>query len=195
MRGELKGLFRTVNAPVLYVTHDQSEAMSLADEVMVMNEGRVVQTASPYELYRQPGDLFVATFVGSPRMNVWRARVQDGSLDGEGVHAEAPPGTEEGREIAVGIRPEDVEVAQTRNPGTWPAEVRLVEPIGGRELVTLHVGRLEFRALTAPLGGAGWVWVRWPAGKLHWFEGDSGRRFQPPAAWDTLAGGGLLLQG
>jgi len=195
MRGELKGLFRTVQAPVLYVTHDQSEAMSLADEIMVMNDGRIVQRATPHELYRQPDDLFVATFVGSPRMNVWRARAQDGALDGEGVHADAPPGIEEGREIAVGIRPEDVEVLQTKAPATWPAKVRLVEPVGGRDLVTLHVGRLEFRALTAPVGGGDSVWVRWPAGKLHWFEGDSGRRFQPPAAWDTLAGGGLLLQG
>ena len=72
MRAELKTLFARVNAIVMYVTHDQAEAMSLSDRVAVMRDGRILQVAAPLELYRRPADLFVATFVGSPRMTVWR---------------------------------------------------------------------------------------------------------------------------
>ena len=195
MRGELKALFRTVEAPVLYVTHDQSEAMSLADEVILLSEGRVEQSSAPHELYQNPESLFVATFVGSPRMNVWRAHALDDALDGDGVRASAPPGMPEAREWAVCIRPEDVEVMATRSQGAWSADVLLAEPLGGRELLTLKIGRFEFRALAQPIDGAQSVWVRWPAAKLHWFPGQGGKRYEPPAVWDTLVAGGLLLQG
>jgi ABC-type sugar transport system ATPase subunit len=194
MRGELKALFRTVEAPVLYVTHDQSEAMSLADDVILLCEGRVEQSSPPHELYQVPGSLFVATFVGSPRMNVWHAQSLDSALDGEGLRALAPPGMPEEKEWDVCIRPEDVEVMTARAQGSWPAEVMIAEPLGGRELLTLRVGRFEFRALSDPVEGASSVWVRWPATKLHWFSGSGGRRFQPPAVWDTLVAGGLLIQ-
>jgi ABC-type sugar transport system ATPase subunit len=193
MRGELKALFRTVGAPVLYVTHDQSEAMSLADEVILLCEGKVEQSSAPHQLYQVPESLFVATFVGSPRMNVWRAQTMDSGLDGEGVRALAPPGLPESKEWAICIRPEDVEVMQSRSQGAWPAEVLLVEPLGGRELLTLRTGRFEFRALAAPVEGAETVWVRWPASKLHWYPG-GGKRYQPPAVWDSLVAGGLLFQ-
>ncbi|HEV8480534.1 MAG TPA: ABC transporter ATP-binding protein [Candidatus Eisenbacteria bacterium] len=192
-RGELKAIFRSVEAPVLYVTHDQSEAMSLADEVMLLCEGHVEQSAAPHLLYQTPESLFSATFVGSPRINVWHALTTDSSLDGEGVRALAPPGLPESNEWSVCIRPEDVEVMRTRAQGAWQADVLLAEPLGGRELLTLRVGQLEFRALAAPIEGASSVWVRWPAGKLHWFP-KGGRRHQPPAVWDTLVAGGLLLQ-
>jgi multiple sugar transport system ATP-binding protein len=194
MRGELKALFRTVDAPVLYVTHDQSEAMSLADEVILLCEGKVEQSSPPHQLYQTPESLFVATFVGSPRMNVWRAQTMDGGLDGDGVRALAPPGLPESKEWAICIRPEDIEVMQSRSQGAWPAEVLLVEPLGGRELLTLRVGRFEFRALAAPIENAETVWVRWPAAKLHWFPDEGGKRYQPPAVWDSLVTGGLLFQ-
>src|SRR5262245_38167703 len=194
MRGELKKLFRHIGAPVLYVTHDQSEAMSLADEVILLCEGRVAQNAPPYDLYRSPLSLFVAQFVGSPRMNVWRAMVNDGALDGDGIHAAAPPGMPDVEKWSIGIRPEDVEVLQTKVHGAWEANVLLAEPLGGRELLTLRVARHEFRALSPPLGGSNSVWVRWPADKLHWFESESGKRYQPPGGWDTLVAGGLMLQ-
>jgi ABC-type sugar transport system ATPase subunit len=195
MRGELKTLFRTVESPVLYVTHDQSEAMSLADDVILLCEGRVEQSSPPHQLYQAPESLFVATFVGSPRMNVWHAHNgNDSVLDGEGLRALAPPGMPEAKEWDVCIRPEDVEVLTARAQGAWPAEVRLAEPLGARELLTLRVGRFEFRALAQPGDGASSVWVRWPANKLHWFSGSGGKRFHPPAVWDSLVAGGLLIQ-
>jgi len=192
-RGELKAIFRSVEAPVLYVTHDQSEAMSLADDVMLLCEGHVEQSAAPHLLYQTPESLFAASFVGSPRMNVWHAQTLDAVLEGEGVRAQAPPGLPESNQWAVCIRPEDVEVMKARTQGTWQADVMLAEPLGGRELLTLRAGRLEFRALAAPIEGASSVWVRWPATKLHWYP-KNGRRYQPPAVWDSLVAGGLLIQ-
>jgi ABC-type sugar transport system ATPase subunit len=194
MRGELKALFRAVEAPVLYVTHDQSEAMSLADDVILLSEGRVEQSSPPHQLYQAPESLFVATFVGSPRMNVWHAQALDSALDGQGVRAQAPPGLPESKEWAICIRPEDVEVMASRAQGAWQAQVILAEPLGGRELLTLRVGRFEFRALAQPIEGAETVWVRWPAARLHWFAGERGRRYEPPIVWDTLVAGGLLFQ-
>ncbi len=108
MRSELRALFGRLGATVLYVTHDQGEALALSDEVLVMKEGRALQSGAPLELYRRPADLFTATFVGSPRMTIWRGRAENGAFAGRGVRLPLPDGIAE-RELCVGIRPEDVE--------------------------------------------------------------------------------------
>ena len=113
MRTELKALFRRLGATVLYVTHDQAEAMSLSDEVLVLCNGEVRQCAPPLELYARPADLFTATFVGSPRMTVWRGREGDALLVLRGLNLPVPAGlATSGRDLSVGIRPEDVEVKE-----------------------------------------------------------------------------------
>ncbi|MBI2922986.1 MAG: ABC transporter ATP-binding protein [Planctomycetes bacterium] len=124
-RSELKSLFRSLKATVLYVTHDQTEAMSLSDRVAVMRAGAFEQTAPPADVYRSPATAFVAGFIGSPRMNLLA-----GSALGDGA-------------ATVGIRPEDVLVGE----GEREADVVLVEPLGAQQLVTLRSGPLELRAL------------------------------------------------
>jgi ABC-type sugar transport system ATPase subunit len=177
MRSELKDLFQRVGATVVYVTHDQTEAMSLSDDVAVMRSGRILQCAPPLELYRRPADLFVATFVGSPRMTVWRGRPTGGRLVVDGrIELPLPEGAEGDRELLAGIRPEDVEITTDPVDGGWPAGLELAEPLGASVLLTLRVGAGRLRALVAPGEWPERVFVRWPVARIHWFDGTTERR-------------------
>ena len=176
MRAELKQIFRRLESTVIYVTHDQTEAMSLSDEVAVLRNGRIVQRASPLELYARPADLFVATFVGSPRMTVWRGRVEDGWFECRGARLPLPEGLEGHQDLAVAIRPEHLEVSEVEIPGAWPGELLVAEPMGARSLLTLRVGGEEARALAEPREWPGRLWARMPADRLHWFDGATGAR-------------------
>jgi ABC-type sugar transport system ATPase subunit len=123
-RTELKKLHRELGTTMIYVTHDQSEAMTLGGRVAIMQRGAVVQAGSPLELYRTPANTFVATFLGSPPMNL---------LDRAGGAS--------GARVTIGIRPEDVDVAASPAEGRDEALVSVVEPMGSETLVTL-----EYRA-------------------------------------------------
>ena len=110
MRGELKALFRRLGATVLYVTHDQGEAMSLSDDVLVLKDGKVRQSGPPLELYARPADVFVATFVGSPRMTIWKGAREGAFFVAPGVRLPLPEGVDDERELLAGFRPEDAAV-------------------------------------------------------------------------------------
>ncbi|TNJ43332.1 ABC transporter ATP-binding protein [Phaeobacter sp. B1627] len=142
MRAELKGVLAESNTTAIYVTHDQVEAMSLADRISVMHQGRIVQAASPVEVYRDPAERFVAGFIGNPPMNFLPARntgagrwaVANQVFDGPDVPATA---------LEFAIRPEDVRPADEG----LEARVRLVEPLGAHLLLTCDVGGAMFRAI------------------------------------------------
>jgi multiple sugar transport system ATP-binding protein len=154
-RAELKALFKQARATAIYVTHDQAEAMALSDRVAVMRAGRLEQVAAPEELYARPATVFVAGFVGTPRMNLL-----PGSVLGGGAHT-------------VGIRPEDVRVGE----GPLEMSVVLREPLGAQAILTLRGGDLELRALvspSAPVSGA--VRVAIDPAKAHFFDQEGRRR-------------------
>ena len=142
MRAELKGVLQQSNTTAIYVTHDQVEAMSLADRVSVMNAGEIVQADKPMELYRNPATQFVASFIGSPPMNFLIASntnngfwvIENESLSGPSIAEKS---------ILLAIRPEDVRLSDSG----LPAVVRLVEPLGPHLLVTTDVGSNQFRAI------------------------------------------------
>jgi multiple sugar transport system ATP-binding protein len=143
MRTELKQLHARLRSTFVYVTHDQAEAMTMADRIVVMRAGRIEQIGTPLEIYRCPANLFVATFFGIPTMNVivgqiggdgtyrFRAPPLEIELDGAGVPAAAV-----GAEIALGVRAEHVSFGDTG----IPAEVRLTEPLGDETLVFVDYG-------------------------------------------------------
>ncbi len=176
MRGELKLLFGKLGAPVLYVTHDQAEALSLSDEILVLRGGRALQTGTPDELYHRPADLFTATFVGSPRMAVLAGRLENGLFAGRGLRLALPEGRLAEEDVAVGIRPEDLQVAAGPAAGTVPARITLREPSGDRVLLTLRIGEETLRALAPPSGWPETVHVRVPPEKLHVFSAKTGKR-------------------
>ncbi len=183
MRAELKSLFRRLEATVLYVTHDQAEAMSLSDEILLLREGRALQRAAPLEIYERPADLFTATFVGSPRLTVWRGRAEGAVFVGRAQRVPLPRGLAAARALDLGVRPEHVAVSEEPRPGAWPAKLEVVEPLGDRALLTLRVGEETIRAL-APNRDA-WpesLFVSIDPTRLLWFDGDTGRRLEAGAA-------------
>jgi multiple sugar transport system ATP-binding protein len=162
-RGEIKRLQKQLGVTTLYVTHDQSEATTMADLVAVMRDGDLLQLASPAEVYDRPANRFVATFVGSPPMSVI-----DGAVDGDDfviAGARLPLGDAVGRDcrereaIAIGLRPEDIGLAEPGTAGSVPGSVFVVEPMGSETLVDVTVGETRVtvrapRATTYPIGAA-----------------------------------------
>jgi ABC-type sugar transport system ATPase subunit len=181
MRAELKSLLRRLSSTVLYVTHDQAEATSLADEVLLLRAGTVAQSGPPGELYRRPANLFAATFVGSPRMTTWRGRAEGGTFVSGAVSLPLPPGPDAETDLWAGIRPEDVEAAVEPLPGGREGRLEMVEPLGDRVLLTIRVGDLTLRALARARPSAEVLSVRIPPERIHWFSAATGERVDGPA--------------
>ncbi len=159
MRTELKRLQRDLGRTVVYVTHDQVEAMSMADRIMVLRQGVTQQVAVPEDIYHRPANRFVATVVGSPPMNFLHVKAawQGGALEVRGpgfvaTLAEGAAGAlrgtvEEGSECVLGVRPEDVGIAAD---GGIAARVVTTEPLGGETVVDLDLGDRLVKALVDP---------------------------------------------
>jgi sn-glycerol 3-phosphate transport system ATP-binding protein len=178
-RTELKALFASVGATVIYVTHDQAEAMSLSDRVAVMRAGRILQCAPPLELYARPATLFVATFVGGPRMTIWRGLRDGDALVAGSVRVPLPAGLGDVERLAVGIRPEDVVVSDQDMRDGLAVRLLLSEPLGARTLLTLGAGDQVARALVEPREWPRSLWMKWPRDRMHWFDADTERRLDP----------------
>jgi multiple sugar transport system ATP-binding protein len=183
MRAELKHLQRQLGVTTLYVTHDQVEAMTMADQVAVLRHGRLQQLAPPQELYARPANLFVATFCGSPPMNVLVGELADGVFRRpEGTVAVGTP-ARPGR-IKLGFRPEHAALTAPGTPGSLPAEVYAVEPLGNETLVALRLGE-DLVTLRAPAGTTAATGER--AGilldptHLHFFDPETERAFAADA--------------
>jgi multiple sugar transport system ATP-binding protein len=131
MRAELLSLHKQVGITTIYVTHDQTEAMTLGDRVVVMDKGVVQQIAAPQKLYRSPANMFVAGFIGSPAMNFMRGRVENGALR-VGNQSLPVPVHAQTDDVVVGVRPEDFVAA---NGDGFEAEVAFVENLGPESLV------------------------------------------------------------
>ncbi len=139
MRIEIKRLQRELAATMLYVTHDQVEAMTMADLVAVLHNGRLQQLAPPAELYARPANLFVATFCGSPPMNVLAGEVIDGTFRRSSGKVAMPAVGYRGA-AKLGFRPEHAELVESSSNGSIAGEVYVVEPLGNETLVTVNVG-------------------------------------------------------
>jgi multiple sugar transport system ATP-binding protein len=185
MRAEIKRLHLAQGSTSIYVTHDQVEAMSLADRIVVMNEGVLQQVGSPDEVYAHPANLFVAQFVGSPVMNVAEAEVagEGGearvTMKGQGQGFPFPPALLDrvGGNVRLGIRPEGVLVDRERRDGYLAVEAHIIEPLGSHDIVDLRVGGELLRARTASgyVEGPGTrVWARLDPAQAHFFDAESG---------------------
>ena len=148
MRGEIKRLHQRLGATIVYVTHDQVEAMTLAGRICVLQAGRKMQYDTPDAIYHQPAALFVAGFTGAPPMNLADAALVDGAVDLGGVRLPAPPAWRahagNAGPFKFGVRPEDIALApQAADDCALPATVSLLEPLGAETLVTLSIGAAE----------------------------------------------------
>ncbi|MGI6852357.1 ABC transporter ATP-binding protein [Mesorhizobium sp. 1B3] len=142
MRAEIKALHAKLGTTMIYVTHDQIEAMTMADKIIVMRDGRIEQVGAPIELYNHPCNTFVAQFIGSPSMNLVDGRVENGFfLLGEGLRLPFPaPLREAGNAVQCGFRPEHVSID---NESGLPGIVEVVEPTGAETQVHLRIGRQQ----------------------------------------------------
>jgi ABC-type sugar transport system ATPase subunit len=163
-RAELALLHRRLAATMVYVTHDQEEAMTLGTRIAVMNRGRLEQVGPPLEVYNRPATAFVARFVGAPAMNLWR---EDGS-------------TVQAGSLLIGIRPHDVTLAE---PGRGEADgtIEVIETLGAQAVIHVAVeGREELMRVVLPAGGplspGARVGLSWARDRMHVFDANSGRR-------------------
>ncbi len=174
MRAEIAGLQSRLGTTTVYVTHDQSEAMTLGNRVAVLADGRLQQCDTPRALYERPENVFVAGFIGSPSMNLCSARCEDGAIAFGGVSLTAPAGVETG-EVVVGLRPESLELSAEG----IPCEVEVVEEIGADAYVftAAEVGKLVARvdAKRAPERGAR-IALRPNGDEAHLFDPATGSR-------------------
>ena len=148
MRYEIAKLHRSLGATMIYVTHDQVEAMTLADRIVVLNAGEISQVGTPRELYRRPENLFVAQFIGSPKMNIVACAAEDGRyrLEGGGGGAFESAGAP----VQLGIRPEHISLCAA-NEGQCAGEVDVVEYLGADTFLVVDCGGLG--ALTVRISG------------------------------------------
>ncbi|MEN3754051.1 ABC transporter ATP-binding protein [Mangrovibacter yixingensis] len=139
MRVEIKKLHQQMNNTIVYVTHDQVEAMTLADRIVVLNHGVIQQVGTPLELYDTPANKFVASFIGSPPMNFIEGQTSgEGISIGDNIQLPLNPQWAEqasGREVIYGIRPENISLASPDAADAHPLQVSLVEPTGLSELI------------------------------------------------------------
>jgi multiple sugar transport system ATP-binding protein len=149
MRTEIKRLHQRLGATIIYVTHDQTEAMTLADRICVLQAGHKMQYDTPDAIYNRPAALFVAGFTGAPPMNLSACTLGAGRADLGGASIALPPALARAAvaDCQLGIRPENIGLAPAgADDIRIPAEVMLLEPLGSETLVTLKVGRAEWIA-------------------------------------------------
>ena len=179
VRAQLKQLFKEQNKPVVYVTHDQTEAMTLSTKVAVLNQGTIQQLDPPSRIYSHPANEFVASFVGSPQMNLLTLKCEVNKVFLGKHQLELPPTSNSDR-IIMGVRPEDVLLASNETEATLTGQVYLVEQLGKDNLVSLKVDNsdITIRALLPSD-------VRWDdktiplaikPSKIHWFDIQTGDR-------------------
>ena len=148
MRAELQRLHQELRDTIIYVTHDQVEAMTMADTIVVLNRGTVAQWAHPIELYRHPRSMFVATFIGSPRMNLIKGIVSNDNVTPSFTAIEGWAVPLAGRDLAatdaqpvwLGIRPEDIRLVDANSPSDLSGEVAIVERLGAETYVNVVNG-------------------------------------------------------
>jgi multiple sugar transport system ATP-binding protein len=176
LRVELKHLQKTQGSTTLFVTHDQIEALTMADRIAVLNEGRIVQHGTPVDIYDRPATTFVAQLVGTPRINLLKAGRDGGtvSIKGSGLSLPAPrlPLPES---FLLGIRPEDI---RPEPKGSFLGKVLLTEPLGVETILHIRCGELALLSLVpgmAPQRVGEELRFSIVQEKLHYFKADNKR--------------------
>lgn len=182
MRKEVKLLHQRLQSTSVYVTHDQTEAMTMADKIVVMNHGRIEQVGSPMELYNKPQNLFVAGFIGTPQMNFIEGHVSEsGSFVPEGMSDTSmslPTGfnSHSDETLILALRPEHLIIEAS---GPHAAKIELVEPLGSETLLTCRFGSTELRIIDRSMGNfrqGEEIRFGYDVGLAHLFSKESGLR-------------------
>jgi multiple sugar transport system ATP-binding protein len=178
MRSEIKKLHQRLGKTTVYVTHDQTEAMTMADKIVVLNGGKIEQFGPPLKLYNDPENVFVAGFIGSPEINLLNVEVQGNfATTQDGVRVPLPRTLDEGRTIAYGIRPQHILLADQG----IEALVSLVEPTGDQQELVVKIGKHDISIVVqnGPLVTAGEKVKLWiDTDRVLLFDGQTGGRIR-----------------
>ncbi len=184
MRGELRRLHQDLGATTIYVTHDQVEALTLSDTIVIMNEGVVEQRGTPYETYHRPETLFVAEFIGDPRINKLDGRLTgDRSVDfGDFSLALDLPLPTKSAEIIGTVRPEMISLSQKEVAGAVPVTIETIQPTGSQTILHVRSATRPYTVLQsgfvrARAGEA--AWLSFDPAAFSYFDRTSGRRIGP----------------
>lgn len=185
MRAELKKLQRELKTTTIHVTHDQLEAMTMADRVVVMHQGSVKQIGTPDEIYDHPADTFVAGFVGTPPINFFKCSLDEKGgeilLDAGDFHIKLPSKLAKivvkhatSSEVVAGIRPEDVKIMNGKGKNLIPTKVEIVEPVGSDNFIHFAIGKGIIVAKTPPdvkMEVGNRVKITFDLNRIHIFDG------------------------
>lgn len=179
MREEIARLQKQVGTSMVYVTHDQVEAMTLADRIVIMKDGHVQQVGAPLEVYDRPANLFVAGFIGSPEMNLVEGSIVQGRFQAGEFSIDLPKSmtAEENSAISLGIRPEHIEIDEDAGDIAFTADI--IEQLGAQTLCAGTAQGVRLRVMTTRRDdvhrGSGFS-LRFPANRLHFFNSQTGKR-------------------
>jgi multiple sugar transport system ATP-binding protein len=185
LRVELRQIQKELKTTTLYVTHDQVEAMSMGDRVAVLNEGVIHQIGTPQEVYMNPADLFVAGFIGLPKMNFFDCAISGNGAAGmdlekglikvalseQSAKRVSSFGRKEG--LVLGVRPESVKIHPEKGPRRFQAEVLFLEHFGSMNIVNLKIGEKMFKARTRPMfrvQAKDKVWIEFDEAQIIFFD-------------------------
>jgi multiple sugar transport system ATP-binding protein len=189
MRREIARLHQQLRTTMIYVTHDQVEAMTLGDRIVVLHQGAMQQVDTPAALYERPRNTFVASFIGTPPMNLIEGRLHGGWFESAGFKL-ATSGWPvrgsgaDGRAVVLGVRPEDLQAATNADPATTiGARVELVELLGGEALVHVRAGEKDLTArMPSPVPTTGSeIRLSVLPERVHLFDAGTGARIEPEA--------------
>ena len=196
MRGELKHLQKSLGATMIYVTHDQLEAMSMADQIAILNYGELQQLGTPFEIFNTPANMFVAGFVGDPPMNFINCKLEISGdqwrLKNSAFDISVPDETKRKleangnkfssvNEVIIGVRPENFTITTEKtNDESFPTEVYVTEPLGEDMVVDVIIEDTKAKLKTtvdleAKMGDT--IWLNVQKKKMHLFDGDTGRAY------------------
>ena len=189
MRGQIKELLAGLSKATVIVTHDQLEALTMADRIAVMRDGIIEQVATPHQIFTEPANLFVAGFIGTPRMNLIEANLAEAGeshlrfkLGGQQVRLPMTrPGLAGGSGVTLGVRPRACEFVSEPGDDTISGDVDLVEPMGAETLVHLLHGDQDLRVVVdraTRIAVGEQAHLRFETGSVHLFD-ESGRRVEP----------------
>jgi len=188
-RAELKRLQKQLGATMIFVTHDQVEAMTMAERIAVMNNGVIEQFGSPDEIYQQPTNMFVSSFIGTPAMNLIECSlVENGRVISLVFSTNTLPvpdsigrkliENKKSKDVVFGIRPEDISIHEKSKPNSYKTKVYVVEPLGNEKLVTVEMGNTYLKVRTGldfklEMSENSWIDFDW--NKVYFFDKNTGK--------------------
>lgn len=174
MRASLKRLHRDLDATTVYVTHDQIEALTLSDRVIIMNEGQIMQEGSPYDIYHHPTNIFVAEFIGDPGINLFEGNIENGKLNCGGISIPLPSNisNNNGR-LTVGVRPEKIEVSESKKSGWQEVTTGIIQPTGANTIMEVKSEDTSITVLQngfINLSENSQLWINFDSETLSFFD-------------------------